>query len=84
MGSTGTIFDIQRASLHDGPGIRTTVFLKGCPAHCLWCHNPESIPFPVLFIRRGKSADSAERALPPALNTSMPIERGEDSPRFLR
>ena len=39
---TGTIFDIQHFSLHDGPGIRTTVFLKGCPLRCLWCHNPES------------------------------------------
>ena len=38
----GTIFDIQRFSVHDGPGIRTTVFLKGCPLKCLWCHNPES------------------------------------------
>lgn len=37
-----TIFDIQRYSLHDGPGIRTTVFFKGCPLHCLWCCNPES------------------------------------------
>ncbi|NPV78832.1 MAG: glycyl-radical enzyme activating protein [Firmicutes bacterium] len=40
---TGRIFDIQRFSLHDGPGIRTTVFFKGCPLRCLWCHNPESI-----------------------------------------
>jgi glycyl-radical enzyme activating protein len=39
------VFDIQRASLHDGPGIRTTVFLKGCPLHCLWCHNPEAASF---------------------------------------
>jgi glycyl-radical enzyme activating protein len=39
----GTIFDIQRFSLHDGPGIRTTVFLKGCPFKCTWCCNPESI-----------------------------------------
>ena len=38
----GTIFDIQKFSLHDGPGIRTTVFLKGCPLRCTWCHNPES------------------------------------------
>lgn len=38
----GTIFDIQHFSTHDGPGVRTTVFLKGCPLHCEWCHNPES------------------------------------------
>jgi pyruvate formate lyase activating enzyme len=37
------ILDIHRSALHDGPGIRTTVFLKGCPLHCQWCHNPESV-----------------------------------------
>jgi pyruvate formate lyase activating enzyme len=42
MSLTGLLFDIQRFSLHDGPGIRTTVFLKGCPLRCVWCHNPES------------------------------------------
>jgi len=41
----GLVFDIQRFSLHDGPGIRTTVFLKGCPLSCPWCHNPESQDF---------------------------------------
>ncbi len=39
----GIVFNIQKYSLHDGPGIRTTIFLKGCPLKCLWCHNPESI-----------------------------------------
>lgn len=39
------IADIQRASVHDGPGIRTTVFFKGCPLNCAWCHNPECISF---------------------------------------
>jgi len=40
---SGRITDIQRASIHDGPGIRTTVFFKGCPLRCEWCHNPECI-----------------------------------------
>ena len=40
--STGTVFNIQRYSIHDGPGIRTTIFLKGCPLNCWWCQNPES------------------------------------------
>jgi pyruvate formate lyase activating enzyme len=38
----GLVFDIRKFSLHDGPGIRTTVFFKGCPLNCWWCHNPES------------------------------------------
>lgn len=50
MAVTGRVFDIQRFSVHDGPGIRTTVFLKGCPLRCLWCHNPEGIsPEPELM-----------------------------------
>ena len=40
--NTGIIFDIKRFSIHDGPGLRTTVFFKGCPLKCSWCHNPES------------------------------------------
>lgn len=54
-GLTGRIFDIRRFSTHDGGGIRTTVFMKGCPLRCAWCHNPEGIDFarrPVWF--RGK------------------------------
>jgi pyruvate formate lyase activating enzyme len=39
--TTGIVFDIKEFAIHDGPGIRTTVFLKGCPMSCMWCHNPE-------------------------------------------
>ena len=47
--TTGIVFDLKRYAIHDGPGIRTTAFLKGCPLDCLWCHNPEGKdPRPVL------------------------------------
>lgn len=49
----GLIFDIRRFSVHDGPGIRTTVFFKGCPLSCWWCHNPESRDFkPEITLRK--------------------------------
>lgn len=53
-GLRGIVFDIQRSALHDGPGIRTTVFLKGCPLRCAWCHNPESQAFAPETGRSGK------------------------------
>jgi pyruvate formate lyase activating enzyme len=63
----GIISNIQHFSVHDGPGIRTTVFLKGCPLHCLWCHNPESIsPLPEVAlhpercIRCGSCTDACQ------------------------
>ncbi len=51
----GLVFNIQRYSIHDGPGIRTTVFFKGCPLHCKWCSNPESIsPQPEIMVREAR------------------------------
>jgi len=66
----GTIFSIEDFAVNDGPGIRTTVFLKGCPLCCQWCHNPEGISFkPQILIKKngeesvcGKTITSDELA----------------------
>lgn len=67
---TGSVLRLQRFSLHDGPGIRTTVFLKGCPARCPWCHNPESqapgpelMLFPERCLRCGACATACSNGL---------------------
>ena len=50
----GIVFDIKEFALNDGEGIRTTVFLKGCPLRCVWCHNPEGLsPRPELYQKVG-------------------------------
>ena len=51
MTPTGFVFNVQRFSVHDGPGLRTTVFMKGCPLACSWCHNPESQQLSPSFVR---------------------------------
>jgi len=55
--TTGIIFDIKRYAIHDGPGIRTTVFFKGCTLNCTWCHNPEGIKTePEVILRSNRCA----------------------------
>ncbi len=57
----GMIFDIKKYAIHDGPGIRTTVFFKGCPLHCWWCHNPEGQDSePELVYRRSRCTGCGE------------------------
>jgi pyruvate formate lyase activating enzyme len=59
----GIVFDIHRYSIHDGPGIRTTVFFKGCPLKCDWCHNPESRAFGLELIYRANRCLLCDRCL---------------------
>ncbi len=75
-GQTGTLFDIKGFALHDGPGIRTTVFLKGCPLRCLWCHNPEGLsPVPQLCYRENGCLHCGKCLVPCTHPDCQPYER---------
>lgn len=72
----GLIFSIQRYSIHDGPGIRTTVFFKGCPLRCRWCSNPESInPYPELIFRAAR-CDGCGRCIPACAPAALSAGQG--------
>jgi pyruvate formate lyase activating enzyme len=77
----GVVFNIQRFSLHDGPGIRTTVFLKGCPLRCGWCSNSESLsPYPEIItrdvkcIRCGKCVEACSQQAISVLENTRTIQ----------
>ena len=79
----GLIFNIQKFSIHDGPGIRTTVFMKGCPLSCPWCSNPESINphreiitrFDTLCSKCGRCLETCARG---AIKAGEDFEPGND------
>ena len=81
-GEKGLIFSIQRYSIQDGPGIRTTVFLKSCPLRCRWCSNPESQnPFPEIMVRAqkcqacGQCVESCEKGAVAIVDGTACIDR---------
>ena len=73
----GIVFDIQHYAVYDGPGIRTIVFLKGCPLNCAWCHNPESQimkPQMSYFRDRCVKCGTCVEACPKELNPTEAIQ----------
>ncbi|HAQ65296.1 MAG TPA: glycyl-radical enzyme activating protein [Bacteroidales bacterium] len=67
----GIVFDIRRYAVHDGPGIRTTVFLKGCPLRCFWCHNPESQTSAIGTINKRRTLDGSVEWLASTVGKEM-------------
>ena len=68
---TGEIFDIKKYAIHDGPGIRTTVFFKGCPLSCWWCHNPESLGTATQRLYRGERCIGCQECLAACANGAI-------------
>ncbi|MCI8387014.1 MAG: glycyl-radical enzyme activating protein [Clostridiales bacterium] len=76
----GIIFDIKEFSVHDGPGVRTTVFMKGCPLSCKWCHNPEGLsPKPELMVRTARCKHCGRCMQPCEHDKCKPFDRCIDA-----
>ena len=83
MGETAVVTNLQKFSVHDGPGIRSILFLKGCPLHCQWCANPENIgPAPELMVYGakcigcGRCVGQCSRGAIAADGTGRPPDKG--------
>lgn len=83
----GLVFDIQRYSIHDGPGIRTVIFLKGCPLRCLWCSNPESQKGTIELEFRSRLCEQSALCIPACPKSAIhpdPAAAPEDKIDFFR
>jgi pyruvate formate lyase activating enzyme len=74
----GLVFNVQRFSIHDGPGLRTTVFMKGCPLRCAWCHNPESQDPRIEYVRLLNRCMRCGRCSDEELTEPVVHGRGQD------
>jgi len=70
----GMVFDFKRYAVHDGPGIRTTVFLKGCPLSCWWCHNPESRLKSAQYIEKNYKIDGVDHIKEELVGNEMTVK----------
>jgi pyruvate formate lyase activating enzyme len=77
--ATGEVFDIKRYTLHDGPGIRVSVHLKGCPLSCWWCHNPESQSFSPQLLFRGEKCIACDACIDACPNGAVSASGGKMS-----
>jgi pyruvate formate lyase activating enzyme len=76
---TGIIFKIKRFSIHDGPGIRTSVFLKGCPLNCIWCHSPEGINSDIAIWHDNSLCIACGQCVQACPNSALKLSKGSES-----